>query len=1813
VFTFSNVIQSSRRPATWLVAVLCLILLPGLFARHIAAQTVTVTNVFQNHYHYGYPIGNQNCPSGYTIPSGQYPSTYHLERGHAIHHADPKNAANDYWVYWAHFDNSSYGIAEVAIFKSTTECGPYILQTSLDTVHSIDSGNYGFQPGGWQSRDENIFRDTDQSYNADGTVANYASAYLITASNSLNTVKSSSGSTCGYANDSTAIFKMTSDYLGIDTTTNAATNGANWVFICDQREAPVMFRKDNRYFLITSQAAGWYPSQGGYGVSSNPLTGWTADPINLGNTSTYGGQTSDGFMIAGTEANTYVLTFDHLGGADSKNPASSEQRDTGEIWLPVLLDGNAGTATLNWYSAWSVDNTTGVLTLSTMTNLANGAAVSATVATSSSYPLANAIDSSYTTRWASSVSSSGAFSAAKSTTSALCPVTGATASTTCNPSLVLDLGSVQPIQEIDLSQYMVKGSEPYYTYKIAYSSDKTNWTTLDYTANSTASNAKAANISIVPFSNNITYGFNALPVNFSARYVSMIQTGAVTQNNSTSPYNSFYVPNLFEFGVIQSTAPVSPQPVTVTVTPSSATPATASAFTVAVTVTGPTGQPTPTGYIQLTTPEYTSETYGLVNGASNFTIPAGALLGGAESITVNYRPDAISAPVYGIGTASGASDVTVSAPNAPANVTVTQSQPGTLALSWSASTGASSYVVQRSSDGGTTYAQIATPTAVSLSDTGLNNDSTLYCYRVAAVNQAGPSAFSAPACSTATANFPVTNVTVTQTGPGALTIAYSALANATSYILQRSVGGAAYAQLATATTTSYVDNGLTPAAVSYCYTVAAVFSTGTASASAPVCNTASNDFLPTNLAVTKWASGALRLTWLQNGSGTDTYTVQRAVNGGTFTALTTTVTLPQYVDSGLNNDSDVYCYTVAETQNGVAGPSTAAVCNTPTAQFLTIPNSSFEAPSIPLWSTGPSYLTTALASWTFVGASGSSSGNNSGISNQVSGTWAKANGGGTAALGAQMAYIEAAGSIAQTISGFTSGQQYTVLASASQRQVVAQTANPLAYSVAGAVIGTATPPQSNPYYVDYGFRFVASDSSQTLALTGTSTSATSAVLVDNIRIFPSSGSPVTATQATANIALTVGQQPVSISPVTGAGGATTLFYAIYPSLPAGLSFSTTTGSISGTPTTASPAATYTVTVGDNQGGTASATFTLTINSAVTATVANASTALTVQSSITPFAPVTGTSGTAPLTYAIDPALPSGIVFDTSSGLIEGIPLTVSPATGYTITVTDNNGVQAQAAIQLGVQALTPALSLSCTETVYDGQSHSCSGTATGTGGATVNGNWSYSPTNLTAAGSYSITGTFTSSDSNYASGGTATGTLIIDKATAALVLGGLTQAYTGSSLAASVATTPAGLTVTTLYNGTAATPVTAGSYTVTATINETNYTGTTTGTLVVAKAASSIALGFAPSSASTGQPVTVTATVSGAGSPTGSVAISSANGPLCTVTLNASSIGSCSFTPSTAGTLALNAQYSGDTNHAVSSLAQSLFIYDSSVQLQAAATQLTYPGATNLTACVRSTTSTATGAIQILDGTTQIASLSLQGGGCAYWYIAPGLAAGTHPLTAVYSGDSSHSAGTSVPIAATVSPVAVNLSAACWNATAVYGQSYQCTVNLSSAAGAPAGAITYSTDGSAAVSLALSNGNAQFTLPTPTAGNHTLTIAYAQQGNYAAATPAVESFTVAPAPVVVSLTPSSWYTSASSGIGFRATVTSWSAGAPKNNGAISFYDGTTLLAMVAVDDNGTASWSTTALTPGTHAITATYAGGANYASGSTTATITLTQ
>ncbi len=84
--------------------------------------------------------------------------------------------------------------------------------------------------------------------------------------------------------------------------------------------------------------------------------------------------------------------------------------------------------------------------------------------------------------------------------------------------------------------------------------------------------------------------------------------------------------------------------------------------------------------------------------------------------------------------------------------------------------------------------------------------------------------------------------------------------------------------------------------------------------------------------------------------------------------------------------------------------------------------------------------------------------------------------------------------------------------------------------------------------------------------------------------------------------------------------------------------------------------------------------------------------------------------------------------------------------------------------------------------------------------------------------------------------GSATGTLVVAKRPAKVVLSALEQAYDGSPRIATVTTEPAGLAVSITYDGNAAAPLGAGTYAVAATVVDSIYAGSAAGALVVSKA-----------------------------------------------------------------------------------------------------------------------------------------------------------------------------------------------------------------------------------------------------------------------------------------------------------------------------------------------------------------------------------------
>ncbi|MGB8098368.1 MAG: putative Ig domain-containing protein [Terracidiphilus sp.] len=147
-------------------------------------------------------------------------------------------------------------------------------------------------------------------------------------------------------------------------------------------------------------------------------------------------------------------------------------------------------------------------------------------------------------------------------------------------------------------------------------------------------------------------------------------------------------------------------------------------------------------------------------------------------------------------------------------------------------------------------------------------------------------------------------------------------------------------------------------------------------------------------------------------------------------------------------------------------------------------------------------------------------------------------------------------------------------------------------------------------------------------------------------------------------------------------------YAVAPALPAGLSLSKSTGTISGTPTALAPLTAYTVTA-SNLGGSTSATVLISVTVLLPAPteIAYPQTVIGtyVGQAITPDIPAAQGTITS---YVISPALPAGLSIDPSTGVISGTPTAAAPRATYVVTG-GNSGGSVTAAINPKI-TVTPA-------------------------------------------------------------------------------------------------------------------------------------------------------------------------------------------------------------------------------------------------------------------------------------------------------------------------------------------------------------------------------------------------------------------------------------------------------------------------------------------------------------------------------------------
>lgn len=146
------------------------------------------------------------------------------ETGGKVNIERPKVLYNELtgkFVLWAHYENGKdYNDAACCIATCDTPDGDFVYHGH-------------FNPYGYMSRDCTLFRDDD------GT------AYFISASRD---------------NADLHVYRLADDYMNVDKLVNVLYQG-------EYREAPAVFKKDGKYYMLSSFCTGWAPNQGCWCVS----------------------------------------------------------------------------------------------------------------------------------------------------------------------------------------------------------------------------------------------------------------------------------------------------------------------------------------------------------------------------------------------------------------------------------------------------------------------------------------------------------------------------------------------------------------------------------------------------------------------------------------------------------------------------------------------------------------------------------------------------------------------------------------------------------------------------------------------------------------------------------------------------------------------------------------------------------------------------------------------------------------------------------------------------------------------------------------------------------------------------------------------------------------------------------------------------------------------------------------------------------------------------------------------------------------------------------------------------------------------------------------------------------------------------------------------------------------------------------------------------------------------------------------------------------------------------------------------------------
>ena len=219
-----------------------------------------------------------------------------LERPKVIY-----NDKTNKFVMWLHVDSHDYAKAAAGVAVSDSPIGPFQYQGSM-------------RPNDAMSRDMTLFKDDD------------GKAYHVYSSEENRTLY---------------ISLLTDDYLH-------PTGQFTRNFIDKSREAPAVFKRNDKYFILSSGCTAWDPNQAEYAVADSMLGEWTekGDPCSGKDAQiTFYGQSTNVIKVEGLK-DAYIVMFDKW--------KKTDLIDSRYIWLPIRFS-ESDQIDIAWRDKWTLN------------------------------------------------------------------------------------------------------------------------------------------------------------------------------------------------------------------------------------------------------------------------------------------------------------------------------------------------------------------------------------------------------------------------------------------------------------------------------------------------------------------------------------------------------------------------------------------------------------------------------------------------------------------------------------------------------------------------------------------------------------------------------------------------------------------------------------------------------------------------------------------------------------------------------------------------------------------------------------------------------------------------------------------------------------------------------------------------------------------------------------------------------------------------------------------------------------------------------------------------------------------------------------------------------------------------------------------------------------------------------------------------------------------------------------------------------------------------------------------------------------------